>query len=277
MEPSLLHRAIATARATAAELGLAADESVVVHDSDRVVLRLLPCDTLVRVARAADLADSAFEVEVARRVAGAGGPVARLDPRVEPRVHARDGFVLSFWTYHPPAGPAITPAAYADALGRQHAALRRTDLTAPHVTERIARALREVTDPERSPDLPAADRELLRRTLRDLGGAIGADRSRDQLLHGEPHQGNLLRTAQGPLFVDLPTCCRGPVEFDLAHAPEEVARHYPGADLELVDRCRAVDWAMFAAWRWRDEDRMPDRERWRAEGLDLVRASLARL
>ncbi len=28
--------------------------------------------------------------------------------------------------------------------------------------------------------------------------------------------------------MDLATCCRGPVEFDLAHAPEEVAEHYEG-------------------------------------------------
>ncbi|BFO21867.1 hypothetical protein SHKM778_82550 [Streptomyces sp. KM77-8] len=75
--------------------------------------------------------------------------------------------------------------------------------------------------------------------------------------------------------MDLATCCRGPIEFDLAHAPEEVAEHYPGADQPLINRCRALNWAMFSAWRWREADQMPDRSHWRAEGLKEVRTALA--
>jgi hypothetical protein len=205
--------------------------------------------------------------------------VAGLDPRTEPRLHRRDGFVLSFWTYYAPVAGDITPAAYADVLARHHAALRRADLdglAVPHFSDRVAAALAEVSDRERSPDLTGPDRDLLLGTLGRLGAGLGHDRSADQLLHGEPHSGNLLHTAEGPLLVDLVTCCRGPVEFDLGHAPEDVAVHYPGADPDLVDRCRAVNWAMFSAWRWRHRDRMPDREHWRAAGLDLVRTTLAR-
>ncbi|MEV0122118.1 hypothetical protein AB0I16_11325 [Streptomyces sp. NPDC050703] len=76
--------------------------------------------------------------------------------------------------------------------------------------------------------------------------------------------------------MDLATCCRGPVEFDLAHAPEEVGRHYAGADHELLHRCRALNWAMFSAWRRRRDDQLPDRAHWRVEGLDRVRAALDR-
>ncbi|GGU68089.1 aminoglycoside phosphotransferase family protein [Streptomyces daghestanicus] len=276
MEPAELRRAVEAARATATELGLRVDDVVVVHDSDRVALRLLPCDVLARVAPPGQLADSAFEVEVARRLAAVDAPVGGLDPRGEPRVYVRDGFAVSLWIYYAPVAAEITPAAYADVLMRQHAALRRVELDAPHFTDRAARALREVTDRERSPDLSDADRDLLARTLGEVSAAIGADRSRDQLLHGEPHEGNLLATERGPLFVDLATCCRGPVEFDLAHAPDGVAEHYAGADPDLLYRCRAVDWAMFAAWRWRRADQMPDRDHWRTEGLALVRASLDR-
>ncbi len=100
------------------------------------------------------LADSEFEVEVARRLADAGAPVAELDPRVEPRVYVRDDFAVSLWTYYAPVGPEITPAAYADVLERHHAALRQVDLDAPHFTDRVAAALREVTDRERSPSCP---------------------------------------------------------------------------------------------------------------------------
>ncbi|MGW0607508.1 aminoglycoside phosphotransferase family protein [Streptomyces sp. NPDC002640] len=279
MEPAELRRAVEAARATARDAGLRADDVVVVHDSDRVALRLLPCDTLVRVAASATAAEGAYEVEAARRLADAGAPVAGLDPRTGPRLHRRDGFVLSFWTYYAPVAGDITPAAYADVLARHHAALRRADLdglAVPHCSDRVAAALAEVSDRERSPDLADSDRDLLLATLGRFGAGLGLDRSADQLLHGEPHSGNLLRTAEGPLLVDLVTCCRGPVEFDLGHAPEDVAPHYPGADPDLVDRCRAVNWAMFSAWRWRDHDRMPDREHWRTAGLDLVRTTLAR-
>ncbi|MEU9559809.1 phosphotransferase [Streptomyces fumanus] len=276
MEPSELHRAVAAGRATASELGLQADDAIVVHNSDRVVLRLVPCDVLVRVAPLGHLADSEFEVEVARRLTDVGAPVAELERRVEPRVHVRDAFAISLWTYYEPVGPQIAPADYAHVFLRHHAALRRIDLDAPHVTDRVAVALREVDDPERSPELPVSDRAFLSDTLSGLSAAISSAEVGGQLLHGEPHPGNLLNTRRGPLFVDLATCCRGPVEFDLAHAPEEVGQHYAGADQDLLHRCRALNWALFSAWRWRRDDQMPDRDHWRGEGLNRVRAALDR-
>ncbi|GAB3452020.1 phosphotransferase [Actinophytocola sediminis] len=269
MEASEVRRAVEAGRATVSALGLQVDDAVVIHNSDRVVVRLVPCDVLVRVGPATHRAGFEFEVAVARRVAEVGGPVAELDPRVEPRVWPRAGFVLSLWTYYEPVGSAVAPADYVDALARHHAALRGVELAAPHVTERIGGALREVGDRQRTPALPDADREFLGDTLRTLSATIGGE----QLLHGEPHPGNLLNTRRGPLFVDLATCCRGPVEFDLAHAPDEVAAHCPNADPELVRRCRALVWALFSTWRWRRDDQFPDRDHWRAEGLNRVRAA----
>ncbi|MFD9499326.1 aminoglycoside phosphotransferase family protein [Streptomyces sp. NPDC060035] len=276
MEPSELRRAVEAGRTTASELGLQVDDAIVIHNSDRVALRLVPCDVLARVAPSGHLADSAFEVEVARRLTDVDAPVAELDPRVEHRIYLRDAFAVSLWTYYEPVGPEIAPADYADVLLRHHAALRQIDLDAPHFTDRVAVALREVNDRERSPELPGSDRELLSSTLGGLSAAISIDRAGDQLLHGEPHPGNLLNTRRGPLFVDLATSCRGPIEFDLGHAPEEVGKHYAGADHDLIHRCRALNWAMFSAWRWRRDDHMPDRDHWRAEGLNQVRAALDR-
>lgn len=276
MEQRELRRAIEAGRATATELGLQADDVVVIHNSDRVVLRLVPCDVLARVAPLGHRADSAFEVEVARRLADVDAPVGELDPRVEPRLYVRDAFSVSLWTYYEPVESEIAPADYADAFLRHHAALRRIDLDAPHVTDRVAAALAAVSDREQSPELPDADREFLSGTLGRLSAALGTANAPDQLLHGEPHPGNLLNTSRGPLLVDLGTCCRGPVEFDLAHAPEAVDRHYAGADRDLIHRCRALNWALFSAWRWRRTDQMPDRAHWRVEGLNRVRAALDR-
>ncbi|PKW16542.1 phosphotransferase family protein [Saccharopolyspora spinosa] len=274
MEASETCRAVEAGKATASALGLQADDAVVINNSDRIVLRLLPCDVLARVAPPAHRADSQFEVVVARELAEVGAPVAELAPRLQARVHMRDDFAISLWTYYEPVGSEIAPAYYADALKRHHAALRKVELDAPHVTERIAVALREVGDREVTPALPGRDREFLGNTLSSLHAAISGGEAGEQLLHGEPHPGNLLNTRRGPLFVDLATCCRGPIEFDLGHAPEEVVEHYPEADHGLVRQCRALDWALFTTWRWRRDDQFPDRSHWRVEGLNRVRAAL---
>ena len=83
------------------------------HNSNRLAVRLMPCDVLARVAPVAHQG-AQFEVEVAPRLAEAGCPVAALEPRVEPRVYVRDGFVITLWTYYEPVPPEIAPAEYAE-------------------------------------------------------------------------------------------------------------------------------------------------------------------
>ncbi|WP_055694407.1 phosphotransferase enzyme family protein [Streptomyces prasinopilosus] len=275
MRASEVPRAVAAARSIASSLGLAVDDAIVLHDSNKLTLRLLPCDVLARVAPVAHQV-ARFEVDLAQRLAEAGCPVAALEPRVEPRVHERDGFVVTLWTYYAPVPPQqVPPADYAGALERLHAGMRTLDVPAPHFTERVERAQRLVADRDRTPALADADRELLDDTLRSLRRVIG-ERGGEQLLHGEPHPGNVLTTENGLLLIDLETCCRGPVEFDLAHAPEEVAAHYPGVDHDLLHECRILVLAMITAWRWDRDDRFPDGRRLGTEWLGRIRAALAR-
>lgn len=115
--------------------------------------------------------------------------------------------------------------------------MRKLDVTTPHFTDRIAEAQQLVASRDLTPALADADRELLANTLRSLRRTICDRGVAEQLLHGEPHPGNLLDAKSGPLFIDLETCCRGPVEFDLAHVPEEVSERYADADQELVREC----------------------------------------
>jgi hypothetical protein len=254
-----LQSATLTALSLARNLGLDAEDAVVLQDSNRATLRLLPCDTVARVAPGSYQASAEFEVEVARRLAARGAPVAALEPRVEPRAYTAGGLVMNFWTYHPPVPGLELPApAYADALRRLHEGMGRVDAHSPHFTDRVAEALRLVDDGRLSPALNTRDREFLGHSLRRLQDAVLARGAPEQLLHGEPHPGNLLITAQGPRFIDLETCCRGPVEFDIAHAPVEVAEHYPGADQDLVRECRLLMTAMVAAWRWDKDDKFPE-------------------
>jgi hypothetical protein len=276
VEASEVRRAVAAAGSTASALGLQVDDAVVVHNSDRIAVRLVPCDVLARVAPSVHQAGAQFEVEVARRLGETDGPVAELEPRVEPRAYIRDLFAITLWTYYEPVGKDIAPTGYADALMRLHASLRKIDLRTPHFTDRVADAQKELGDRERTPALPGADRELLSNTLSRLSTAIGRGGAGEQPLHGEPHPGNLLSTRRGPLFVDLETCCRGPIEFDVAHAPEAVGEHYPGADQDLIHQCRILMWALITTWRWRRDDQLPNGHYWRIEGLNKVRAALDR-
>jgi aminoglycoside phosphotransferase (APT) family kinase protein len=236
----------------------------------------LPGDTLGRVAYEAHHAHAEFEVEVARRLAAADCPVATLDPRVEPRVHLRDGFAITYWSYYEPLPSEIAPTEYAQALLRLHAGMRQVEMTVPHFTDRIASAQLSLGDRARTPELGDADRELLSKTVDSLTASVTRHGAEEQLLHGEPHPGNLLHTQNGPLFVDLETCCRGPVEFDIAHVPDEVSRHYPGVNESLLVECRILMLAMITTWRWERDDQLPNGRQLGKRWLSELRTALDR-
>ena len=111
MQASVAQRAVAAARSTASTFDLPVDATVVLNDSNRLVVRLMPCDVVARVtppealapvtARASWLSGEAYqarlatEVEVVKRLAENDGPGAGVDPRVEPRVFVHDGFAIT--------------------------------------------------------------------------------------------------------------------------------------------------------------------------------------
>jgi hypothetical protein len=276
MQASEVRRAVAAAISTASSLGLTADDAILLHDSNKLTLRLLPCDVLARVAPVAHQV-AQFEIELALRLAESDSPVAALEPRVEPRVYERDGFAVTLWTYYEPVTPReVSPADYAGALERLHGGMRELDVPAPHFTDRVEQAQQLVASRDQTPALADADRELLGGTLRSLRRVIGDRGGAEQLLHGEPHPGNVLSTKIGPLFIDLETCCRGPVEFDLAHAPEDVSEHYPAVDQDLLRDCRILVLAMISTWRWDRGDQLPNGRQLGTEWLGQIRVALDR-
>jgi hypothetical protein len=270
METTELRRAVAAAMATASELNLIVNNAIVLSDSNRLVVRLMPCDTVARVTPATHFASAEQEVELVRRLAHTESPVAPLDPRVEPRVFVRDGFKIALWAHFEPVESRTLPSGdYAQALARLHAGLRRIEVTTPHVLDRVADTRRDVANRDVTPELADLDRALLAGTLHDLGRSIGDRHGAEQLLHGEPHPANILDTKNGPLFIDFENTARGPVEYDLAWVPGEVGRRYPGADQALVDACRGIVLAIIAVHRWTVGDRHPSG---RASGVAFLRA-----
>ena len=276
MEEPLLTSAVRAAIAVSKRLGFEAEDAVLVHNSNRIAVRLVPCNVLARVAAEGDRRHAAFEVDVARRLGAAGCPIAPLEPRAAPRVCVQDRFAVTFWTYYDVGlSSEVAPGDYVRALGRMHDGMRTvTGVPAPHFMDRVVAARRIVGDPQHSPGLGAAGRHLLLETLETLSGVIRLRGAREQLLHGEPHPGNLLVTRDGALFTDLETCCRGPIEFDVAHAPEEVGEQYPGLDRELLRDCRILSLAIATAWRWDRRDQLPNGRSLGVEWLNQLRSAL---
>ncbi len=247
-----------------------AEDAIVLNASNKVIVRLLPNDVVARVALA-DEHGFERELELSRRLSEAGYPVV---PPADPKVHEQDGISVTFWQYYEPQ-QEIAPADFAAALKRLHVGMREIDVPAPHFMDRVREAEATLTDRTVSPAVPEADRELLLATLKERGEAISTSGAREQLLHGEPHPGNLLSTKDGPLFIDFETFCRGPVEFDIAHAPDEIGEHYPGIDRQLVDHCRILMLAMVTAWRWDRNDQLPNGMQRAEEGIAQIRSASA--
>ena len=164
MQTSQIQPAVDAAVSSASELGLSVEDASVIQNSNRLAVRLLPCDVLARVAASVrrNHEGAAFEVEMARQLEAADCPIAVLEPRVEPRVHVRDGFAITYWTYYEPVPASDTTLAeYAQTLERLHAGMRRLDAPAPHFTDRVEEAHSIVRDRSQSPELIDADRDLL--------------------------------------------------------------------------------------------------------------------
>jgi hypothetical protein len=254
VDPLRIPAARAAARQVVSDAGLAVETDDVLQESNRVVVRVRPCDTVARVADAGERDAAARERALAAALLDVGEPVAGPDPRVAPAVSVVDGFVVSLWTWHEPVPPPqLEPRAHADALHRLHSSLRTIDVPGvPHYTERAARAVTLMTDA--IPAIGDDDRAYVLSVLDSSLAAVAAAGAPEQLLHGEPHGGNVLRTAGGLLFTDFEAACRGPIEFDVADVDDVVAAEYPGLDRSLHRRCQRLVQAMVATWCWAGYD-----------------------
>ena len=270
MQVPEMQRAVAAAIWTARTLGLQVEDATIIQNSNKLALRLLPCDAFARVAPLADQV-AQFEIELAGRLAETQSPAAALEPRVPRRVYERDGFAVTFWTHYAAVTPDHVPADYATALSRLHTGMRQIEISTPHFTDRVEEAAQLVANRTETPELADEDRALLSGMLESLRLQIVDLGAAEQLLHGEPHPGNVLSTNAGLLFIDLETCCRGPIEFDLAHVPEAVIEHYPDVDQALLSDCRALVLAMVAAWRWDKGDQFPNGQQWARHFLQTLR------
>jgi hypothetical protein len=173
------------------------------------------------------------ELDLGRRLAERGAPIAV--PADDPGPHQHDGATLTLWRHHatlpkPPGGGRLL----GEALRSVQAGLSGTPL--PRLADRVAAAV------ELFPE--AGDRQIAQRVQSGVAGLLTADVA----LHGEPHDGNVLWTADGPRLIDLEATCLGPLEWDLAYLPEEARQAFPERRDDVVAALRPVVSLCVAAW-----------------------------
>lgn len=260
-------RALAAAREVARAHGVDAPFARILQDWNDTIVHLAPAPLVARVAtseiraeagRDAAAAVLAREVAVVAHAAAHGAPVVPSSVEPPPGPHRAAGTVVTLWPYVKTAGGEPSPRAAGAALRALHDGLGDYRGPLPALTARLDRAAAIVRDSAALPALPRNDCEFLagafaRLRRRALEAATG-----ERVLHGGPHTSNLLLTADGPRWIDLDTVCRGPVEWDLAHLPEDAATAFPEADTAGLAAMRLLVSAEVAIWCWRAHGRAPE-------------------
>jgi phosphotransferase family enzyme len=215
-----VRRALAAGVAVARAHGLAVRDPVLLGDGSNVLVHLRPAPLVARVAtmtprlRPDTMRSLGREVALAAALTTAGAAVVPPSDLLPPGPHEHDGLQVSFWRYLAVLPERPTAAETGIALGELHAVLAGLpplwdgsplDTPLDDLAVFAERGTRLRADPalvERTAELTARLRPL-------LGGPT-------MTLHGDPHPGNLLRTADGLVWADLEDTARGPRGWDLA-------------------------------------------------------------
>ena len=241
---------VAAAVTLAGRLGLVVDDPVVLRSTNNTVLWLRPSAVVAKVSHAETSA--ARELAYARELVDRGAPVVAPADGVGAEVHEVGGWFLTLWRHLPHDDvPPASGEAVAIALHALHEALVLLPeaTTLPGCDAQLRDAIRALEDPSYAPLLVGGDRALLHTTL---GASLAVLQSVPGVaIHGSPHSMNVLVDDGRPVFIDLETVQRGPVEWDLAHLGPEVAAHYPAPfDRDVLVECRIAVSASTSTWCW---------------------------
>jgi hypothetical protein len=244
--------AVSAAIRVAAEYGLLTEDPVVLQATNNVVVWLRPNEVVAKVGTSLDGAENLVrEYTVAVALASKNAPIAPPLMGTEPSRDPDTDLVVTLWTRldHDPE-LEVAPTDIAMALRRLHDELARTHGAQPSFKVAVHRA-RAILDDDRLMAAPSReDRSTLRRAIDRLLREMDAHGYVEQLLHGEPHRGNLLATPMGLRWVDLGGVCVGPLEWDLAFIPDQAGPAFPTADPELLGLARTLTSACVATWCW---------------------------
>ena len=219
---ALRRRGLRAAQRLAADLGLGSVEPEVLSDRGSLMLRLTGTGVVARVSTHTGLQRRrpgwwlAREVAVGRLAVAAGVPVVP-PAEVDPGPHEVDGLWVTLWADvgTDPARATPQEAAAALALWHERLADAGPDLPVMPIVHEL------ITDPldhaAAQGFLSGDERAALAREHEEALAGVAGLGTREVLLHGDAHRGNLLRDPAGVWrWTDLEESCRGPVEWDLA-------------------------------------------------------------
>lgn len=212
---------------------------------------LRPSPVVAKVATRTDSKlDVGLEHAIGSELATLGADIAVPVPGLDPVEHLPTGFVVTLWERLERVAAKAADRSLSHSLAALHAALARTRTTLPSFRVELMRARLALDDDTFMAELAPADRSFLRSDydagLAELDG-VDLDRQR---LHGEPHDGNRVLTAQGVRWIDFESCCVGPLEWDLAFQSAEVTATFSDVDRDLLRQLRRLNSARVATWCW---------------------------
>lgn len=201
--------AVLAAVAAARAQGVRCEDPVVLRDAWHVLVHLAPFPIVARASSRLDWPggpsedDVVRELEVASHAARRGAPVVPPADELDPGPHRTGGHVVTFWRYVESSGE-VDAAAAGRGLRAIHDAL--VDYDGPLPAAGHPDDVEQMLDSLESSE----DVELLRGIMSRRPEPGG------QALHGDAHLWNCLASANGPLWHDFETSCRGLREYDLA-------------------------------------------------------------
>jgi aminoglycoside phosphotransferase (APT) family kinase protein len=253
-DPSTAHarepEAVEAARRVGATLGYGSEQPVLIQETNNSVVWLRPHAVVAKVGKwPRSEASLIREHAVASALIRVGAPVAPPVDGIGPTHDRSTGFIVTLWERLASVDrPRATTEEIADSLRELHLALARYGGDLPTFEAALDLAEAAVWDDHVMHALPPDDRTLLRRMFERGRAEARAHGHREQAIHGEPHDGNLLLTERGPRWIDLQEASVGPLEWDLAFLPDDVVSRFPDADADLLAILRTLNSARVATW-----------------------------
>jgi hypothetical protein len=258
--------AICVAVEVARGQGLAVEEPILLRSTNNAVAWLSPANVVVKVSEASN-SRLDIELQVAKELNVLGAPVVSLAAELPAIVHRRNGLEMTFWTYHAQREIELPPGIVAHALSNLHGLLESLSpalkLSLPSYMEELNFVRSLLADQAALPSLASADREMLSTTFDRLRDRLDqlAPASAWEVIHGSPHEYNMLVVSGEPAFIDFETTCFGPREWDLAHLNADVEPQFARSmRAEVLSLCRQMTSVKTATLCVADIDRGDMRE-----------------
>lgn len=212
------------------------------------------------------------ELAVAAHLASKSAPVlAPLKDMAGPHVSAP--CVVTLWPYvdQGRAAEEEDAAAAATSLESVHRALRDYSGDLPKYTGALEHCWSVLCADGSCPGLSRSDRDLLKAQYRRLLGEADGTASHWVPLHGDPHLGNLLIGAHGPIWLDFEDACLGPREYDIACLPVAAWSQFGDVNQALIKIHADLRSICIAVWCWDDVSRSDGAREAAQSNLERVR------